>query len=70
MRLFYYDNLSRSERQRMHHEAAAFYENDEPDALKTALHYERAGEHVRAAELVTADVWVLINQGLAQPERQ
>lgn len=67
LRLFYYDNLSRAERRRMHHEAAIFYESDEPDRLRAALHYERAGEHERAAELVTADVWVLINQGLAQP---
>ncbi|MFQ5613192.1 MAG: tetratricopeptide repeat protein, partial [Anaerolineae bacterium] len=63
VRAFYYDLPGRRERQAMHRRAAAFYEVDEPDALRAALHYERAGEIEQAARLATADVRAFINQG-------
>jgi len=43
VREFYYDVPSRRERQAMHRRAGEYYERDEPDPLKAALHYERAG---------------------------
>jgi tetratricopeptide (TPR) repeat protein len=66
VREFYYDLLGRRERREMHRRAGAYYETEEPDALKAARHYERAGEVKRAAELATADVLAFINQGQAR----
>lgn len=63
---FYYELLSRQERQALHRRAGEYYELEEPDALKAALHYQRAGEAERAARLATADVWAAINQGQAR----
>jgi tetratricopeptide (TPR) repeat protein len=51
----------------MHHLAASYYEREEPDPLKAALHYEQAGAFERAAQLVTADIWALINRGQTRP---
>jgi len=66
VRYFYYDALSRRERQAMHLRAGAYYESEEPDALKAARHYERAREVERTARVVTDDVWALVNQGQAR----
>lgn len=63
---FYYNLLGRRERQVLHSRAGAYYERDEPDVLKAARHYQSAGEHPRAADLATADVWSLINHGQAR----
>lgn len=63
---FYYELLSRQERQALHRRAGEYYEQEEPDALKAALHYQRAGEAERAARLATADIWAAINQGQAR----
>lgn len=60
---FYYDLLSRARRRAMHRRAAAFYETDEPDLLRAAIHHERGGDLTRSAQLATQDVWALINQG-------
>ncbi len=60
---FYYDVLSRRERQEMHQRAGEYYEREELDLLKAALHYQRAGEVARSAELATADIRGAINQG-------
>lgn len=62
---FYYDNLGGRKGQ-FHRRAGAFYETEEADRLKAARHYERAGENGKAADLATADVWALINEGQAQ----
>jgi ATP/maltotriose-dependent transcriptional regulator MalT len=67
VREFYYDVvLSKRQRQGMHRRAGQYYETDEPDALKAARHYQRAGEYARAADLATADVGALINRGQAR----
>ena len=70
VRAFYYDLLGRNERQDMHSRAGAYYETEEPEILKAAVHYERAGKYVRAAQLATADVWSFINQGQLKALRQ
>jgi serine/threonine protein kinase/tetratricopeptide (TPR) repeat protein len=67
---FYYDLLEKRERQAMHQRAAAFYENEEPDPLRAARHSVRAGQEIKAAQLVTADVWAIVNRGQARPLRQ
>lgn len=63
---FYYEQISRRERQAMHRRAAAYYEAERPDGLKAARHYERAGEYPRAATLATADTAAIINRGQAR----
>jgi len=67
---FYYELLSRRERQELHRRAGEYYEIAEPDALKAALHFARAGEHARAARLATEDVWAIVNQGHARALRR
>ena len=67
---FYYDMLDWHERRNMHHRAGVYCESEEQDALKAALHFERAEEYERAAQLATGDIWVLINQGRAQALQQ
>ncbi len=62
---FYYNRLNRERRQAMHRRAGEYYEAEEPDALKAARHFERAGEYERATQLATADLWLTINQGQA-----
>jgi tetratricopeptide (TPR) repeat protein len=64
---FYYNQLGQRRRREMHRRAGAYYETEETDALKAALHFQRAEEHERAARLATANVWALINQGQARP---
>jgi tetratricopeptide (TPR) repeat protein len=63
LQAFYYDLLSRKERLAFHRRAAEYYERAEPDQLRAAMHYQHAGEGMRAAELATADIWAMINQG-------
>ncbi len=67
VRAFYYDVPSRTERKNMHRLAAEYYEIDEPDLLKAALHYERAKEYEQAAGLATTNMWAFINQGQVWP---
>ncbi|RME50050.1 MAG: hypothetical protein D6796_03785, partial [Caldilineae bacterium] len=67
---FYYDTLGRRQRRAMHRLAAQYYETEEPDPFKAALHYQRAGEAEKAAGLATARVWQFINRGQARPLRQ
>lgn len=63
---FYYGDMDRRERQDRHRRAGEYYEREEPDVLRAAMHYQAAGEHARAAELATADIWALINRGQAR----
>jgi tetratricopeptide (TPR) repeat protein len=63
---FYYGELSRRERLALHQRAGAYYEREERDMLRAAIHYDRAGNLARAADLATADVWALINAGQAR----
>jgi tetratricopeptide (TPR) repeat protein len=67
IREFYYDWLSKRQRQEMHRRAGAYYETEEPDLLRAALHFQRAGEIERAAHLATNDIWTVINRGEARP---
>jgi serine/threonine protein kinase/ATP/maltotriose-dependent transcriptional regulator MalT len=69
VRAFYYDLLGRQERREMHRRAGDYYSANEPDVLRAALHYERAGEYEQAALLVTQDVRTFINQGQARTLR-
>jgi tetratricopeptide (TPR) repeat protein len=63
---FYYGDLGRRERVAMHQRAGAYYQADERDPLRAAIHYDRAGDAARAADLATADIWALINAGQAR----
>lgn len=63
---FYYQMPGRKHLREMHRRAAEFYETEQPEALKAGMHYERAGEMDKAAEILSADVWALINQGQAR----
>jgi ATP/maltotriose-dependent transcriptional regulator MalT len=65
---FYYNFLGSQKRQ-FHVRAGAYYETQEVDQLKAVRHYERAGENGKAADLATASVWALINEGQAQSLR-
>ena len=69
VRYFYYDSPSKSERQAMHRRAGAYYGTEEPNVLKAARHWLRAGEHSRAAGLVTERVGLFINRGEARSLR-
>ncbi len=70
LRAFYYDLLGRRERQAMHRRAGAYYEREEPDLLRAAVHYHRAGEYDHAAGLAAADIWASVNRGEAGPLRR
>lgn len=64
LQAFYYDMLSPNRRREMHRRAGEYYESsNEADMLKAALHYERAGEYQRAAQLAVQDIWFVINSG-------
>ncbi|MBP7962596.1 MAG: CHAT domain-containing protein [Caldilineaceae bacterium] len=63
---FYYDLLGRRERQAIHLRIAEYYEHEEQDGLRAAIHYERTGEVERAAALATQDLWGVVNRGEAQ----
>jgi tetratricopeptide (TPR) repeat protein len=67
VREFYYDWLSKRQRQKMHRRAGAYYETEEPDMLRAALHFERANELERAAQLAISNIWTPINRGEARP---
>lgn len=69
VRHFYYDLLSRRERQTMHFRAAEHYETEEPDVLKAVLHFERAGELERALLLAATKAWDLVSRGQVRPVR-
>lgn len=60
---FYYELLGRTKRRSMHLRAAAFYEMDDPDLLRAAIHYERGGSTARSAQLATQGLPALISQG-------
>jgi ATP/maltotriose-dependent transcriptional regulator MalT len=66
LQAFYYQLMSRDQREEMHCRAGEFYEKAELDPLRAGLHYERAREYHRAARLITANTWELINRGQAR----
>jgi tetratricopeptide (TPR) repeat protein len=67
---FYYDDLQRTERETLHRHAALYYALEEHDALRAAIHFERAGEDARAADLATTNAGALIAAGQANGLRQ
>ncbi len=70
VRAFYYDSLGQRERQAMHDRAGRYYETDEPDAFRSALHFEAAKAFDRAAAVIVAQVGALIDQGKARMVRE
>lgn len=66
LQAFYYDLLGRRERRAMHRRAAQFYEFEEVDDLRAALHYQHAGDAAKAGALASRDVWPHIFQGHAR----
>lgn len=66
LRDYFYQNLSGSQRKRLHQRAGAHYSLEEQELLRAALHYEQAQEFDRAATLVSANASKLINKGQAQ----
>lgn len=67
VRAFYYDLPNGRERLTMHRLAGEYYEREEPDELRAALHYQRATEYAKAATLATQDVLAIINRGQITP---
>ena len=65
VQVFYYEQLGRRAQQEMHRRAGEHYATTEPDPLRAALHYQRAGEIAKAVEYATRDVWAMINRGQA-----
>lgn len=63
---YYYDLLGTKEREEMHRRAGEYYAHRKPDLLRAAMHYQRAGDSGRAADLATQDIWAVINQGQAR----
>ncbi|MEZ4869925.1 MAG: CHAT domain-containing protein [Caldilineaceae bacterium] len=70
LRDFYYDQPSRAQQRAMHRRAAEYYADEEADLLRAAQQYLKAGDHERAAEVATQDIWTVINQGQARGLRQ
>jgi tetratricopeptide (TPR) repeat protein len=70
LQAFYYGQLSQRARRELHGRAGEYYSSQERDPLSAARHLERAEEYARAAAIITADVWAIINQGQAQALRQ
>ncbi len=66
---FYYEGLSRKERDGLHQRAGGYYEEEEVDVFRAALHYERAGEVEKVGELVSEGIQTLVNQGHIRPIR-
>jgi|GEM_PF-1198427 len=60
---FYYDMLGDDEREEMHLRAAEYYEEDEYDYFRAALHYSCAKDHENVARLAVQDIWYSINRG-------
>lgn len=68
---FYYSEseLLESTHQQLHRRAAAYYENEERDLLRAAIHYERGGNPRYAADLVTGNLDTLLSLGRVQALR-
>jgi tetratricopeptide (TPR) repeat protein len=58
---FYYEELGSKERQEMHRRIGGYYESTEPDVMQAALHFERATDYAKSAQLATENVLALIN---------
>ena len=65
--IYYYGLLAPPERREMHLRAAAYYRQEEVDDYKAALHFYNAGDHLAAAQVLTEDIWRIINLGYREP---
>lgn len=65
--IYYYGLLAPSQRQEMHLRAAAYYRLHEVDDYKASLHFYNAGDHLHAAQILTGDIWSIINLGYREP---
>lgn len=65
--IYYQGLLSPSQRREMHLRGAEYYRLHEVNDYKAALHYYQAGDHLRAAQLLTKDIWEMISLGHPEP---
>lgn len=65
--IYYYGLLAPPQRREMHLRAAAYYRLEEVDDYKAALHFYNAGDHLRAAQVLSEDIWRIINLGYREP---
>lgn len=70
LQAFYYASLGRRGRRDMHGRAAEYYEMEEVDVMKAAIHYERAARYEKSAQLAVNNTWRLINLGQAEQLRR
>lgn len=66
LQAFYYASLGRRQRREMHARAAEYYEAEEVDVMKAAVHYDAAGAYPKSAQLAVGHAWRLINLGQAE----
>ena len=66
VRAFYYQGIGRRQRRSMHQRAGSYYATEDPDLLRSGIHYERAAAYELAVRQATADVWAIINHGQAR----
>ena len=60
---YYYDLPNRRELRGMHQRAAVYYEEGLTENFQAAAHFERAGDYLKSADLISHDVWGLMTQG-------
>jgi|GEM_PF-1923054 len=62
---YYYDEMRLLLRNKLHLKAAEFFVSESPerDPLLAATHFHRANEQKRAADIVVAELWTIINRG-------
>ncbi len=63
---FYYEQPPRATRRRYHQRAGAFYEAEEVDPFKAALHYTRGALSTQAVAVASEQLWAIVNQGQAR----
>lgn len=65
LQAYYEGKPSRRQKQEMLRRAGEYYDDVEPDPLRAADYFERAGERERAARLAIDHGWETVNQGRA-----
>jgi tetratricopeptide (TPR) repeat protein len=58
---YFYNALSKTKRLTYHRKAGEYYETEENNILRAAEQFEKAEVYPKSADLVTRDVWRLIN---------
>lgn len=64
---FFYDTLTNEGRQRMHGQAAAYFQSQDGELFQAAYHYFHATEYNPSAALIIEHLWHQLNLGFAQP---